>query len=100
MSVPFRSAQGVSANFTFQGTNTSSIQQNNFLAVDIGIHSPNCCVDGIDYGYRSDVFLYRNATEVFAASGWKFATLLLPVGDILGKNYFFLIPADQYVARR
>ncbi len=72
--------RGVSANFSFEGTNSSSIQMDNYLAAGIGIHSPNCCVDGIDYGYRADVFLYHNGSEVFAASGWEVCDIITACG--------------------
>ena len=81
--------KGVSANFSFQGTNTSGIQQDNFLAAGIGIHSPNCCVDGIDYGYRADVFLYQNASEVFAASAWEACDVIIACGGHPWKNLMF-----------
>ena len=80
---------GVSANFSFQGTDASSIQSNNFLAAGIGIHSPNCCVDGIDYGYRADVFLYHNATEVFAASAWEVCDTILACGGHAWKHLMY-----------
>lgn len=80
---------GVSANFSFQGTNVSSIQSDNFLAAGIGIHSPNCCVDGIDYGYRADVFLYHNATEVFAASAWEVCDTILACGGHSWKHLMY-----------
>ncbi len=80
---------GVSANFSFQGTNVSSIQSDNFLAAGIGIHSPNCCVDGIDYGYRADVFLYHNASEVFAASAWEVCDTILACGGHTWKHLMY-----------
>ena len=80
---------GVSANFSFQGTDPSSIQSDNFLAAGIGIHSPNCCVDGIDYGYREDVFLYHNATEVFAASAWEVCDQILACGGHTWKHLMY-----------
>jgi len=39
---------GVASNFSFQGTDPSSIQSDNLLAAGIGVHSSNCCVDGIE----------------------------------------------------
>ncbi len=81
--------RGVAANFTFQGTNTSSIQPDNFLAAGIGAHSPNCCVDGIDYGYRGDVFVYHNATEVFAASAWEVCDDIIACGGHTWKHLMY-----------
>jgi len=80
---------GVSANFSFQGTQPSSIQADNFLAVGISAHSPNCCVDGIDYGYRGDVFLYHNASEVFAASGWEVCDQIVACGGHTWKHLIY-----------
>ena len=84
---------GVSANFSFQGTEVSSIQPDNFLAAGIGIHSPNCCVDGIDYGYRADVFMYHNATEVFAASAWEVCDQILACGGHTWKHLMYFLSA-------
>ena len=98
MSDPSIGTEGVSANFSFQGTNTSSIQPNNFLSVGIGIHSPNCCVDGIDYGYRADVFLYRNATEVFAASAWEVCDVIIACGGHPWKNLIFFSSEEVNVS--
>ena len=80
---------GVSANFSFQGTDASSIQSNNFLAAGIGVHSPNCCVDGIDYGYRADVFLYHNGSQVFAASAWEVCDTILACGGHTWKHLMY-----------
>jgi len=85
--------KGVSANFSFRGTYASSIQPNNFLAAGIGIHSPNCCVDGIDYGYRADVFLYHNASEVFAASAWEVCDTILACGGHTWKHLIYFSSA-------
>ena len=89
MSDPSVGTKGVSGNFSFRGTNTSSIQEDNFLTAGIGIHSPNCCVDGIDYGYRADVYLYHNATEVFAASAWEACDIIIACGGHPWKNLMF-----------
>ena len=86
---PNTGAEGVSANFTFKGTDPSAIQTDNFLAAGIGIHSPNCCVDGIDFGYRADVFLYHNTTEVFAASAWEICDTIIACGGQTWKHLMF-----------
>jgi hypothetical protein len=62
---------GVAATVSFAGTNVSSIQPDNFLAAGIGAHSPHCCVDGIDFGYRFDVFLYHDGSERLVAAAWE-----------------------------
>jgi len=89
MSDPSVGTKGVSANFSFEGTNISGIQKDNFLAAGIGIHSPNCCVDGIDYGYRADIYLYHNASEVFAASAWEVCDVIIACGGHPWKNLIF-----------
>lgn len=80
---------GVAANFSFQGTDPSSIQGNNFLAAGIGVHSSNCCVDGIDFGYRADVFLYHNGSQVFAASAWEVCDTIIACGGHTWKHLMF-----------
>jgi hypothetical protein len=67
----FSRPTGVASTVSFAGTNASSIQADNFLAAGIGTHSPDCCVDGIDYGYRFDVFLYHDGSERLVAAAWK-----------------------------
>jgi len=88
-SAPNVGTTGVSANFSFQGTDASTIQPSNFLAVGIGIHSPNCCVDGIDYGYRADVFLYHNSSEIFAGSAWEVCDTILACGGHTWKHLMY-----------
>jgi hypothetical protein len=64
-------AQGIGATVTFGRTNSSSIQVDNYLSAGIGAHSPDCCVDGIDYGYRFDVYLFHNGSRSLLASAWQ-----------------------------
>jgi hypothetical protein len=64
-------AQGAEVTISFAGTNASAIQGDNFLAAGIGIHSAGCCVDGIDYAYRSDLYLFRGGNMSMVASGWE-----------------------------
>jgi len=67
----FARPTGVASTVSFAGTNASSIQTDNFLAGGIGAHSAHCCVDGIDFGYRFDVFLYHDGSEELAAAAWE-----------------------------
>lgn len=62
---------GVRVTISFTGTNASAIQGDNFLSAGLGIHSANCCTDGIDYGYRFDLVLFHNGSEALVASGWE-----------------------------
>ncbi len=63
--------RAVAVNVTFAGTNASVIQADNYLAVGVGVHAAGCCVDGIDYGYRLDVFLFHGGGEEVVASAWQ-----------------------------
>ena len=68
---PFFRPEGVATTVTFAGTDLSSIQPDNFLSAGIGGHSPHCCVDGIDFGYRLDAYLYHDGSEMLAAEAWE-----------------------------
>jgi hypothetical protein len=56
-------AKGVSVTVDFSQTNPNVIQSDNFLAAGIGVQSPNCCVDGLDYGYRIDAYLFNDGKD-------------------------------------
>lgn len=62
---------GVSTTVSFAGTNSTSIQTDNYLSAGLGVHSPDCCVDGIDYAYRFDIYLYHDGNESLLASAWQ-----------------------------
>jgi hypothetical protein len=64
-------ALGAEVTVDFAGTNLTTIQSDNFLSAGIGIHSAGCCVDGIDYSYRFDVYLFHGGGETLAASAWE-----------------------------
>ena len=64
-------ASGAEVAVDFAGTNASTIQADNFLSAGMGIHSAGCCVDGIDYSYRFDAYLFRGGGESLAASAWQ-----------------------------
>jgi hypothetical protein len=63
--------QAVSVTVSFAGTNASSIESDNFLSAGMGVHSPHCCVDGIDFSYRFDVYLFHDGSEGLVASAWE-----------------------------
>lgn len=67
---PF-ATKGVSATISFAATDPSVIQSDNFLAAGIGVQSPNCCVDGLDYGYRIDAYLFHDGREIVEANAWQ-----------------------------
>jgi hypothetical protein len=62
---------GVAVTVSFAGTDPASIEENNFLSGGIGVHSPDCCRDGIDYGYRFDVYMFHSGNESLVASAWQ-----------------------------
>jgi hypothetical protein len=62
---------GVATTVSFAGTNSTSIQTGNYLSAGLGVHSPDCCVDGIDYAYRFDIYLYHDGNESLLASAWQ-----------------------------
>lgn len=71
MDAPQGHADGAGVTLSFAGTSATAIQSDNFLAGGIGIHSAGCCVDGIDYAYRFDLYLFHGGNESILASGWE-----------------------------
>ncbi len=71
MAGPAGHAQGAGITVSFTGTNASVIQQDNYLSAGIGIHAAGCCVDGVDYSYRYDLFLFHSGDESMVASAWE-----------------------------
>ena len=64
-------AEGASLTVSFNGTSPSSIQTDNFLAAGMGVHAAGCCVDGVDYSYRFDIYLFHSGDESMVASAWE-----------------------------
>jgi hypothetical protein len=64
-------AEGAEVTVNFGGTNASSIQADNFISGGMGIHAAGCCVDGIDYSYRFDLYLFHGGEESLVATGWE-----------------------------
>jgi hypothetical protein len=89
MTQSFLRLKGVSVRVSFAGTNASSIQLNNFLSGGIGIHSPHCCVDGIDFGYRFDVYLFHDGSEMLAAEAWMICDWNMACGGHSWQNLMF-----------
>ena len=71
MDAPPGHASGAEVTISFAGTNASSIQPDNFLSAGMGIHAAGCCVDGIDYSYRFDLYQFHDGTEMLVASAWQ-----------------------------
>jgi hypothetical protein len=51
--------------------NLKALGRNNFLMAGMGIQSPNCCIDGWDFGWRADMFVLPNGTQVVSGSTWE-----------------------------
>jgi hypothetical protein len=71
LAIPRVVSQAVGVNVSF---GNSSIHQasypNDFLAAGVGVQSPNCCKDGLDLSYRTDVIEFSNGTEAVLARAW------------------------------
>ncbi|MDA4114843.1 MAG: hypothetical protein OK474_12435 [Thaumarchaeota archaeon] len=63
--------EAVSVTVSFEGTNASNIETDNFLSAGMGVHSPHCCVDGIDFSYRFDVYLFHDGSQGLVATAWE-----------------------------
>jgi len=48
-----------------------ALAPNNFLMAGMGVQSPNCCIDGWDFGWRADLFVLPNGTRVVSGSTWE-----------------------------
>ncbi len=51
--------------------NPRLLAPDNFLMAGMGVQSPNCCVDGWDFGWRADVFLLQNRSLIVSGSSWE-----------------------------
>lgn len=48
----------------------SVIKEEDFVQAGIGAQSPNCCKDGLDYGYRADI-LFTEDGRYLVARAWE-----------------------------
>jgi hypothetical protein len=71
MSGDYFGTKGVSVKVDFTATDPSVIQVDSFLAAGLGVQSPNYCVDGLDYGYRIDAYLFHDGRELLVAKAWQ-----------------------------
>jgi membrane protein DedA with SNARE-associated domain len=60
----------VELNFASVSRNASE-QVPSFLLAGLGAQSPNCCKDGLDYGYRVDVLLSSEGQQFLLARAWE-----------------------------
>ena len=51
--------------------NPRLLAPDNFLMAGMGVQSPNCCVDGWDFGWRADAFLLPNSSLILSGSSWE-----------------------------
>jgi len=51
--------------------NPRLLAPDNFLMAGMGVQSPNCCVDGWDFGWRADLFLLQNRSLIVSGSSWE-----------------------------
>lgn len=82
--------QGVSVEVSFAGTSVAAIQTGNYLSGGLGIHAADCCTDGIDYGYRFDVYLFHDGSEALVASAWKDCDWIMACGGHSWQDLLFL----------
>jgi len=59
----------IGVNFT--KVDLKALAPNNFLMAGMGVQSPNCCIDGWDFGWRADLFVLPNGTRVVSGSTWE-----------------------------
>ncbi len=55
---------------SFTRADLALLAPNNFLMAGMGVQSPNCCIDGWDFGWRADVFLLSDRSMVVSGSSW------------------------------
>ncbi len=51
--------------------NPRLLAPDNFLVAGMGVQSPNCCIDGWNFGWRADVFLLPNSSVIVSGSSWE-----------------------------
>ena len=56
---------------SFVMSNPGLLAPDNFLMAGMGVQSPNCCIDGWDFGWRADVFLLPNSSLIISGSSWS-----------------------------
>ncbi len=56
---------------SFTKVDLKALAPNNFLMAGMGVQSPNCCIDGWDFGWRADLFVLPNGTRLVSGSTWE-----------------------------
>ena len=91
---PAGHARGVGATVGFGNTDPAVIDEGNFLSTGIGVHAAGCCVDGIDYSYRYDVYLFHSGQESMVAGAWEVCDDNAACGGHSWKDLIFFKAAD------
>ena len=86
----FLRLEGVSVSVSFAGTNVSAIQPDNFLSGGLGVHAAHCCVDGIDFGYRFDAYVFHDGGEALVATSWETCDWNMACGGHSWQDLLFL----------
>ncbi len=60
----------VEIGISFARADPALLAPDNFLMAGMGVQSPNCCIDGWDFGWRADVFLLPNRSMIVSGSSW------------------------------
>lgn len=81
---------GVAVTVSFAGTNFTSIQPDNFLSGGLGVHAAHCCVDGIDFSYRFDAYLFHDGSEALVATAWEICDWNMACGGHSWQDLLFL----------
>lgn len=55
---------------SFVKADPAALVPDNFLMAGMGVQSPNCCIDGWDFGWRADAFLMPDRSVVVSGSAW------------------------------
>jgi hypothetical protein len=92
MDTPLGHAEGAALTVSFAETNASMIQRDNYISAGLGVHSAGCCVDGIDYAYRFDLYLFHGGSESLAATVWEVCDDNLACG---GHSWRLLLLAEE-----
>jgi hypothetical protein len=56
---------------SFTKVDLKALAPNNFLMAGMGVQSPNCCIDGWDFGWRADLFVLPSGTRIVSGSTWE-----------------------------
>lgn len=63
--------QGTISSNRTSGNNATNSSNSDVVLAGIGAQSPNCCKDGLDYGYRADVLFTKEGAKYLVARAWE-----------------------------